>query len=192
MIKRFVSLEFNTFLSYYENAPDLNDSDQMKRSERDTRGKRRDDENMTRFFINIGRKDKLNPARLIGLINDQQIAKNIEIGQIEILDTFSFFELDKNYQDETISSFQKGDVSFEGRGVNVEITEKKRSGRGGSGGGRRRSNDGDSDSRSGGGRRRSKDRKTNSSGGGDFSGFGRKRSSDKSAFGSKPSKRRKG
>ncbi len=192
LIKRFVSLEFNTFLSYYENAPDLNDSDQMKRSERDTRGKRRDDENMTRFFINIGRKDKLNPARLIGLINDQQIAKNIEIGQIEILDTFSFFELDKNYQDETISSFQKGDVSFEGRGVNVEITEKKRSGRGGSGGGRRRSNDGDSDSRSGGGRRRSKDRKTNSSGGGDFSGFGRKRSSDKSAFGSKPSKRRKG
>ena len=44
---------------------------------------------MTRFFINIGRKDKLNPARLIGLINDQSIAKNIEIGQIEILDTFS-------------------------------------------------------------------------------------------------------
>ncbi len=26
LIKRFVSLEFNTFLSYYENAPDLNDS----------------------------------------------------------------------------------------------------------------------------------------------------------------------
>ena len=142
LIKRFVSIEFNTFLSYYENAPDLNDSDHMRGSDRgsDTRGKRRDDENMTRFFINIGRKDKLNPAKLIGLINDQQIAKNIEIGQIEILDTFSFFELDKNYQDETISSFQKGDVSFEGRGVNVEITEKKRSGRGGgSGGGGRRS-----------------------------------------------------
>jgi ATP-dependent RNA helicase DeaD len=192
LIKRFVSLEFNTFLSYYENAPDLNDSDQMRRSDRDTRGKRRDDENMTRFFINIGRKDKLNPARLIGLINDQQIAKNIEIGQIEILDTFSFFELDKNYTDETISSFQKGDVSFEGRGVNVEITEKKRSGRS-DGGSRRRRDDGDknSNSRSGGGRRRSKDRKT--SGGGDFSGFGRKRSDNKSAFGAtKPSKRRKG
>jgi len=178
LIKRFVSLEFNTFLSYYQNAPDLNDSDQMRGRDSDSRGKRRDDENMSRFFINIGRKDNLNPARLIGLINDQRIAKNIEIGQIEILDTFSFFELDKNYKDETIATFKANDVDFEGRNVNVEITEKKRSGRSG---GRR---DGGRD------RKRSKDRKSN----GDFSGFGRRRSSDnKSAFGSKDnnSKRRK-
>jgi ATP-dependent RNA helicase DeaD len=184
LIKRFVSLEFNTFLSYYENAPDLNDSEHMRGV--DSRGKRRDDENMSRFFINIGRKDRLNPARLIGLINEQQIAKNIEIGQIEILDTFSFFELDKNYQDQTIEAFQKNNVEFDGRSVNVEKTEKKRSGRGGSDS--RRSND----SRSGGGRRRSKDRKTTNEA--NFSGFGRKKpSSNKSAFGgSKPSRRRKG
>ncbi len=194
LIKRFVSLEFNTFLTYYENAPDLNDSDQMRRSsDRDSRGKSRDDENMSRFFINIGRKDKLNPARLIGLINDQDIAKNIEIGQIEILDTFSFFELDKNYTEDTISAFQKGDVDFEGRNVNVEKTEKKRSGRGGGGRrdrGDRKDGGGDRNSRSGGGRSRSKDRKS----GGDFSaGFGRKRSDSKSDFGgSKPSRRRKG
>jgi len=87
LIKKFVSIEFNTFLTYYENAPDLNDSEHMRGVERnaDRGSKRRDDENMTRFFINIGKKDKLNPARLIGLINDQRIAKNIEIGQIEIL-----------------------------------------------------------------------------------------------------------
>jgi len=184
LIKRFVSLEFNTFLTYYQNAPDLNDSDQMRGSDRssDTRGKRRDDENMSRFFINIGRKDNLNPARLIGLINDQKIAKNIEIGQIEILDTFSFFELDKNYQDETISSFKDNSAEFEGRNVNVEITEKKRTGRSG---GRRdggRSND-----------RSDRKRRSDNKSGGDFSGFGRKRSDSKSAFGStdKSSKRRK-
>jgi len=162
LIKRFVSLEFNTFLSYYENAPDLNDSEHMRGS--DSRGKRRNDENMTRFFINIGRKDRLNPAKLIGLINDQNIANNIEIGQIEILDTFSFFELDKNYTDETIATFKQNDVDFEGRNVNVEITEKKRSGRGG----RRR----DGRKSSGGDRKRSRDRKPK----GDFSNFGRKRS----------------
>ncbi|WP_298369080.1 DEAD/DEAH box helicase [uncultured Lutibacter sp.] len=193
LIKRFVSIEFNSFLSYYENAPDLNDSDQMRSGrDNDSRGKRRDDENMTRFFINIGRKDKLNPARLIGLINDQQIAKNIEIGQIEILDTFSFFELDKNYTEETISNFQQNDVSFEGRGVNVEITEKKRTGRGGGGPRRRNSGDGggnNSGGRSGGGRRRSKDRKE---GGGNSSGFGRKRSNPGDFGANKNSRRRKG
>ena len=189
LIKRFVSLEFNTFLSYYQNAPDLNDSDQMRNnSDRDSRGKSRDDENMSRFFINIGRKDKLNPARLIGLINDQSIAKNIEIGQIEILDTFSFFELDKNFTDETIKSFQDDDVQFEGRSVNVEKTEKKRSGRGGGGGGRR-DRGGSGDTRSGGGRRRSKDRKSS---GGDFSGFGRKRSDKGSFGGGNKTSRRKG
>ncbi len=188
LIKRFVSLEFNTFLSYYQNAPDLNDSDQMRGSGRDsdTRGKRRDDENMSRFFINIGRKDNLNPARLIGLINDQKIAKNIEIGQIEILDTFSFFELDKNYQAETIDSFKQNGAEFEGRNVNVEITEKKRSGRSG---GRRDGGSSSDRGDRGGDRKRSRDRKPE----GDFSGFGRKRPDSKSAFGStdKGSKRRK-
>jgi len=188
LIKRFVSLEFNTFLSYYQNAPDLNDSDQMRGKESDSRGKRRDDENMSRFFINIGRKDNLNPARLIGLINDQRIAKNIEIGQIEILDTFSFFELDKNYQDETIASFKENSADFEGRNVNVEITEKKRSGR--SGGGRSRDKDRKDSGRRESGGRRSSGGKPGSS---DFGGFGRKRSDSKSAFGSsdKSSKRRK-
>jgi ATP-dependent RNA helicase DeaD len=88
---------------------------------------------MTRFFVNLGRKDQLNPGKLIGLINDQNITDNVEIGQIEILDTFSFFELDKNFTDETIAAFV--DTTFNGRSVNVEVTEKKkRSG----GGGRRR------------------------------------------------------
>ena len=92
LIQKFVSLEFNSFLSYYENARDLNDL-----SSKDTgRNGRGSNENMTRFFINIGRKDSLNPARLIGLINDQKITDNIEIGAIDILDTFSFFEIDKN------------------------------------------------------------------------------------------------
>lgn len=167
LIKRFVSLEFNTFLTYYQNAPDLNDSEHMQGDRRsDSRGKSRNDENMSRFFINIGRKDRLNPAKLIGLINDQKISNNIEIGQIEILDTFSFFELDKNYTDETIAIFKQNDVEFDGRSVNVEITEKKRSGGRRSGrrdGGRRSSGSGD--------RKRSSDRKPS----GDFSNFGRKR-----------------
>lgn len=172
LIKRFVSLEFNTFLSYYENAKDLNDLSNNR--EKDGRGKARNDENMTRFFINIGRKDKLNPARLIGLINEQNITKNIEIGQIEILDTFSFFELDKNFTQETLDAFsRKSDISFEGRGVNVEITEKKRSG-----GGRRRSDGGRSHRGGASGRRREKtfDRdRGNKDSGGFQKKFGRRR-----------------
>ncbi len=172
LIQKFVSVEFNKFLKYYTNSRDLNESE---RERSDDRGKSRDDENMTRFFVNLGRKDDLNPGKLIGLINEQEITDNVEIGQIEILDTFSFFELDKNFTDETISSFQGAE--FNGRSVNVEVTEKKKRSGGGGGGrktdrrrgseerrgrGRRYEGGGRSDSREGGrSDRRSSDRREN-------------------------------
>ncbi len=126
LIQKFISVEFNAFLEYYANAKDINDTRESR--DRDDRGRRRDDENMTRFFINIGRKDSLTPPRLMGLINDQNITNNVEIGQIEILDTFSFFELDKNFESETIEAFLNNAPEFEGRSVNVEITKKRRGG----------------------------------------------------------------
>ena len=151
LIQKFVSLEFNTMLAYYENAKDLNDL-----SSRDNSRARSTNENMTRFFINIGRKDSLNPAKLIGLINDQNIGDKIEIGAIDILDTFSFFELDKNFEDKALDAFSRNQPDFDGRSVNIEVTKKERSGgkrRGGSkkpfgkkegGFGRRRSAEGSS------------------------------------------------
>ena len=158
LIKKFVSLEFNSFLSYYENAPDLND---LSRKDVTSRG-RSNDENMTRFFINIGRKDNLNPARLIGLINDQRITDNIEIGAIDILDTFSFFEIDKNFEANTLEAFDANSPEYNGRNVNIEITNKERGG--GGGGGRRRGKKPFGSKEGGGfGRRRSSDRKTGSS-----------------------------
>jgi len=131
LIKKFVSLEFNTMLAYYENAKDLNDLSRDNSRSRDTA------DNMTRFFINIGRKDSLNPAKLIGLINDQNIGDKIEIGAIDILDTFSFFEIDKNFEDKTLEAFAANQPDFDGRSVNIEITKKDRSGGGGGGGARR-------------------------------------------------------
>ena len=122
LIQRFVSLEFNTFLSYYENAQDLNDLSTS--SEKSGKGS---SENMTRFFINLGRKDRLNPARLIGLINDQQITEALDIGAIDILDTFSFFEVDKNFEQETLAAFEANQPKFSGRSVNIEITKKEKS-----------------------------------------------------------------
>jgi len=190
LIKKFVSLEFNTMLKYYENSKDLNDL-----SSRDNSRARTENENMTRFFINIGRKDNLNPGTLIGLINDQNIGDKVEIGSIDILDTFSFFEIDKNFEEKTLEAFASNQPDFEGRSVNIEITKKERSGGGRRGGrkpfggkkegggfGRRRegsfsSRRSDSASSRGSSDRRSSDRPDRSSGGDRKSsgGFGRKR-----------------
>lgn len=133
LIRKFVSIEFNQFLSYYEGSQDLNGDDSKER-------RRSGDENFTRFYINLGKMDKLNPARLIGLINENIKKGNVEIGQIEILKNFSFFEIDKKVADEVLKGFRN--VEFEGRGVIVEVTTKPKNRsrsrkRGGFGGGRR-------------------------------------------------------
>ncbi|CAM1365182.1 ATP-dependent RNA helicase DeaD [Tenacibaculum sediminilitoris] len=182
LIQKFVSLEFNTFLSYYENASDLNNL-----STKDSSRSRSSSENMTRFFINLGRKDRLNPAKLIGLINDQNIGDKIEIGAIDILDTFSFFEIDKNFENETLDAFAANDADFNGRSVNIEITKNDRSDggrkprRSGGGGfnGKKRRSDKPTDGKKSFARRRSSEssssRKTDSK---PAAGFGRKRRRD--------------
>ncbi len=166
LIQKFISVEFNAFLEYYSKANDINDN-RTPRERDDNRSRQRDNENMTRFFINIGRKDSLTPPRLMGLINDQNITNNVEIGQIEILDTFSFFELDKNFEKETIDAFLANAPEFEGRGVNVEITKKRRSGGGDRGRGGR---SGDRRPRRDGGNFRGGDRNDRSRRDGDFKG----------------------
>lgn len=166
LIQRFVSLEFNTFLSYYENAKDLNDISKEK-----GRSGKGSSENMTRFFINLGRKDKLNPARLIGLINDQNITEAIDIGAIDILDTFSFFEVEKEFEQETLVAFEKNQPDFNGRSVNVEITKKEKpTGGGGRRKGRRPFKDGGSRNRDRNSNRISRRKNNDPS-----AGFGRKR-----------------
>lgn len=123
LIQRFVSIEFNRFLDYYKNLPDLRNPKDDKGSERSFSGK--SNGNYTRFFINLGVTDGLKPTQLIGMINDFTGRKDINVGQIEILKNFSFFEADSNYQSDIMDGF-KGQF-LRKREINIEIAEKRRS-----------------------------------------------------------------
>src|SRR5690606_41210384 len=104
LLRRFVSLEFNTYLEYYKNAPDLNELGSDKGGDRDSR-RRRSSKGYTRFFIGRGKKNRMKAPNLIGLINDMTNTKNISIGEIEILRNFSFFDADGAYEDLFLNSF---------------------------------------------------------------------------------------
>ncbi|MCH2020883.1 MAG: DEAD/DEAH box helicase [Saprospiraceae bacterium] len=137
ILQKFVSLEFDRVLSYYKNASDLNVTnkrDERKRREKDSqrdnnvRRKDRRNENtnvhFTRFYINLGSKHKLTAPRMIGLINDSLNFRGIEIGKIEILKGFSFFEIDSSYESKLLDGFQKG-VQVAGVNLVVEKTQSK-------------------------------------------------------------------
>ena len=63
---------------------------------RDRGGKpRRRNENMTRFFFNLGKRDNLKKVDMLDIINKatKKAKKRPDIGDIEILEKFSFFEI---------------------------------------------------------------------------------------------------
>ncbi len=117
LIKRFASVEFNRFLSYYKNARDLNVAHPEKE-----RQKIPQDQFVT-FKINVGFQDGINPPRLIGFINEQTRTRDIEVGRIEIGHSNSFFEVDKNFSDLVSKSFR--DAYFEGVKVIVKASENR-------------------------------------------------------------------
>ena len=122
LIKRFVSVEFNRFLTYYRNAPDLNVSE--KGNERS--GKPETSEGFARLFINLGKMDGLQPPHLIGLLNDVMQSKDIKIGKIEILKSFSFFEVEAGYLDMILAAFK--DVRYGDRFVAIEQSSPRKDG----------------------------------------------------------------
>lgn len=139
LIKRFLAVEFNQFLDYYKNANDLNAKgrERSKGSDRGNRGDRNGKQSggsFDRYFINIGRRDGLNPVRMMGVINEQLRGEKPDFGKIDIQNNFSFFEVEPGYEQKLVNGM-KG-VKFEGRDVAVEAAkqeQKKRSGGGGGG-----------------------------------------------------------
>lgn len=129
LIKQFVSVEFNRFLTYYEKAADLNvyEKEQHQRKDRgennrrDRDGERRSRENIkfSRFHITVGQKDNINPGSLIALINKTVKVRNIEIGKIDIMRKFSFFDADSRFEKNILSSFNGAVLDGEPIQVNI-------------------------------------------------------------------------
>ena len=100
LIKHFVSTEFNRFLSFYKNAPDLNISINSKNHTAKKRENKTGyaETGHTRFFINLGKDKNLKTHNLIGLINEYTKNRNIPMGKIDLMKKFSFFEVPSDFE----------------------------------------------------------------------------------------------
>ena len=124
LIKHFVSAEFNRYLSYYKNAKDINLTDRPKGRKRGKTSKQaRRQTPFEKFYINIGFKNKINPGRLIELINDCLNSRDAVIGHIEILKKFSFFEIEGKYEAQLVNSIKN--KKFEGIPLLIETAKEK-------------------------------------------------------------------
>ncbi|MCP4349509.1 MAG: DEAD/DEAH box helicase [Desulfobacterales bacterium] len=155
LIKRFVSAEFNRFIEYYRDADDINvktrgetkskSVSRGKKKNNDSAGtrvktftdsksdfkpaKRKDRGRMPgktqRFFINVGRMDKINEGAIVRLICNKSGIRSSMIGEIDLNREFSFFEVEKEAAGIVTNSLIN--ASLDGRAVHVEkVVEKKK------------------------------------------------------------------
>ncbi len=149
LIRHFVSVEFNRFLASYENARDLNigttsgptdkkrpvkarrrngeesgkSTDGAIRKERGTWSRGKKGVSFSRFFLNLGKNDKVDKRSIIEIINRQMPGKSVEIGEIEVLRNFSFFEVDNRFESDVYKAF--GKASFNGKRIGLETARPR-------------------------------------------------------------------
>ena len=108
LVKRLVQNEFGRFLSYYANAPEIEQPTdrpdkkgeaaaerRVQRKERAKQGggaTQEAEEGYKRLFLNFGKKDNFFAREIINLVN-RYVKGKVEIGRIDLLPTCSFFEV---------------------------------------------------------------------------------------------------
>ncbi|MBO6586891.1 MAG: DEAD/DEAH box helicase [Gracilimonas sp.] len=144
LIQHFVSMEFNQILEYYQEAGDINASagrsknnNNRNNPSRKNNGRsnsggsgRHAEEGFTRYFLNVGNRDGLNPARLMGVVNEQLNGKKPNFGKIDIQNNFSFFEVEEGFDAKLFDAVNG--TQFEGRDLSVELAKPDSNGSGSS------------------------------------------------------------
>lgn len=119
LIKRFASVEFNRFLAYYKNAPDINiyPKGRDKGSRPDRAGA--PGGSAQRLFVNIGLMDSVNKKDFLSLlINEFRIPKQA-IGEIAINKSYMHFDIEPGF----VRDVRRGLEEFNINGRRVKVSD---------------------------------------------------------------------
>jgi ATP-dependent RNA helicase DeaD len=123
LIRRFVSAEFSRFLDYYRGAEDINVRVKKRRTKAD-KAEHRLAGNAQRFFMNVGRLDKLKEGAIVRLVCDKSGISSRKLGRIELKREFSFFDVEKSVAKKVLKSL-KG-ATLDGRKIHAKFAEQKK------------------------------------------------------------------
>lgn len=77
-----------------------------------------------RLFLSLGKKDNMNPKTLLQFLIEKAKVRKDEIGEIRILENFSFIDAAQDAVDSIMNNCSG--KSFGGRRLNIEVAKKKR------------------------------------------------------------------
>ena len=73
---------------------------------------------MVRLFINVGKKDKIKPANILGAITGESGIPGKLVGSIDMLDNYTFVEVPSKYADAVLLAMEN--VTIKGRKISME------------------------------------------------------------------------
>jgi|TARA_B110000503_G_scaffold85719_1_gene130452 ATP-dependent RNA helicase DeaD len=126
LIKHFVSAEFNKFLDYYNNSKDVKSETKSENRSEDRKPFKERSRSRTDFSnlsVNIGRTNGVTPIELISLVNRIIKSNEIEIGAIDIRESYSIFEIDAKAESDLIKKGPK--INFNGVSLEIKISKEK-------------------------------------------------------------------
>jgi len=136
IIKRFVSIEFNRFLDYYRNAPDLNSGS----SSVDEYSGRQTPEGVVKLFLSLGKMDGFGNESLKQYLSEVTSVPATDLTWTDVKNSFSFIEVKNEMKDQLMKgldgeTYRGRPVKIESRGNREEGIPRERSRGGRSGGG---------------------------------------------------------
>ena len=137
LVHQLLQFQLKDLALYYQNNNDLaaqklKAESETRESRRDRKGRDRDrdkggrksrknNENMVRFFFNLGKRDKLKKTDVLDIINQatKKSKKRADIGDIEVLEKFSFFEVEKSFEKDILNNIAA--MKFKGKEMRAEV-----------------------------------------------------------------------
>ena len=142
IIRRVVTREFGQFVEYYSNAPEpepvmergqrTKDNSQRTKGRKE-KGDRKAEQGYARFFVNRGKRDGFYAGQIIDMVNRHVRHERIEMGRIDLMQNFSFFEVPEKQAETVLRALSHAHVN--GQHIVVELagdapmTEQKPKGR---------------------------------------------------------------
>jgi ATP-dependent RNA helicase DeaD len=129
LIKRFASVEFNRFLAYYRNAPDINLHSKNDRKKRDfeggsTPGSEGRRGNFVRMFANIGDMDGVSKKEFLKLVTQEFQVPGHAVGTIDINRAYMHFDIAPDFAQAVRYGLEE--FTINGRRVRVDDAADRR------------------------------------------------------------------
>jgi len=88
-----------------------------------------DRSHMVRLFINVGKKDRITPANILGAIAGETGIPGKLVGAIDMMDNYTFVDVPHEHADDVLAAMNDN-VQIKGRTVNVEKANTGKSSKG--------------------------------------------------------------